>query len=269
MNLFTTHQLSLIRKIHFFDDIGSTNDIAIELSSDESMHGTLIIAKRQTKARGRKQRQWITDDGDIAMSLLLIKNLPWKGLHLFTLSTALAITKTLGHLGLTSFIKWPNDVVIKHQSDDQFHSYCGPYRKIAGILTETVAKEPSTKKAVIGVGINIRKKHGLFPAIPHAIGVSDLFSDIDRDRFLEIFLPIWDEFLYRVIDEKEHNILMSEYRKQCITINSTVTITEHDEHIQGYAVDVDDDGALMVQGGNGLHKIYGGEILYYPDHGHI
>lgn len=256
MNSVTTHHLSLIKKIHFFDEIGSTNDLAIELSSDEGMHGTLVVAKRQTKARGRKLRQWVTALGDVAMSLLVMKSFPSKGLHLFTISTALAMIKTLSVLKLQGFIKWPNDVVILHPHDDRCFPYCGNYRKIGGILTETIAKGSTIQAAIIGVGINIKKKHNLFLNIPHAIGVEDLLGDVNCEQFLEIFLPYWDELLTRALNEQEHNSLMTEYRALCITLNTDVTIND----ISGRVIDIGDDGAIVVQNENAIHKIYGGEL---------
>ena len=53
--------------------------------------------------------------------------------------------------GLEAELKWPNDVVIGR-----------PWRKLAGILSETVSASAQVDAVVVGIGINLRA--GAFPA---------------------------------------------------------------------------------------------------------
>ena len=57
-----------VPRLHVFETVGSTNDVARELASAGAPQGTTVLADQQTRGRGRRGRAWHSDTGQ---SLLL------------------------------------------------------------------------------------------------------------------------------------------------------------------------------------------------------
>ena len=139
-------------RIFYYPEIGSTNDRAMELAAAGEPEGALVLAERQTRGRGRRDRAWTSPARlGIYTSLLLRPNIPASRAPLFTLMAAVATARGLGEAcGLDARIKWPNDVMVAH-------------RKIAGILGEVRGSDPLIHGMVIGIGVNINHHANDFP----------------------------------------------------------------------------------------------------------
>jgi len=100
----------------YFDQVGSTNDIALDwLASDDAPEYALVMANAQTSGRGRNARTWVTTPGaSIALSIILHPSLAEQHqLGLFSLATGLAVARTItSHCQGNVQVKWPNDVLI-------------------------------------------------------------------------------------------------------------------------------------------------------------
>ncbi|MGI0068935.1 MAG: biotin operon repressor, partial [Nitrosopumilaceae archaeon] len=55
-------------KIYYFETIYSTQDFALKLPSKHYENGSLIIAQKQTRGRGRLNRKWVSPKGGIWFS---------------------------------------------------------------------------------------------------------------------------------------------------------------------------------------------------------
>ena len=127
-----------------YDDIGSTNDEAMHLARGGDPGRTWLIAKTQSKGRGRRGRQWVSPPGNLYASLLLIDAvLPRFAPQLgFVAGVALvhALHECIGddtHLRL----KWPNDLLFDGA-------------KLAGILLESAILADGRFACIIGIGVN-------------------------------------------------------------------------------------------------------------------
>ena len=100
----------------FLDKVESTNDVAASLPLK-----TCVVAKEQTKARGRMGRRWISLEGNLFFSLVL-KNY---GIQTPLLSFVLSLSVAECLKEFDASIEWPNDVLIKG-------------KKISGILLENL-----------------------------------------------------------------------------------------------------------------------------------
>ena len=118
-----THILG--REIFIYEQIGSTNDLALQRGIEGAQEGMLIIAESQTMGRGRRGRRWHAAPGlSILASLILRHRLLANQIELPNLIGAFAIAAAIRELtGFPAQIKSPNDVLI-----------CG--KKVGGILTE-------------------------------------------------------------------------------------------------------------------------------------
>ena len=121
-------------KAHYYDVLASTNKKAKEFDG-----GNAIIAASQTQGKGRLRRRWSSSRGGIYMSIVLKPEI--KNINKLTIMAARAVQKTLKKSGVTTKIKFPNDLQYKG-------------KKICGILTENIFKNNEIEKMVIGIGIN-------------------------------------------------------------------------------------------------------------------
>lgn len=133
--------------LRYFEQVGSTNDIALTWAEEKSARDfSLVIANEQIAGRGRNGRKWQTPpDSALALSLLLLPSSDEaRRLALFTALGALALTTALEKAyALKAEIKWPNDVLVND-------------KKIAGILVEANWIGNTPTGIVLGMGINIR-----------------------------------------------------------------------------------------------------------------
>lgn len=102
------------RKLHYFEELDSTQTKAHELVSKGSGEGALIIAESQTSGRGRMGRSWHSPAGKgIWMTLLLKPGIPIHFTPHLTLLTSVALCRVIRELyTLDVGIKWPNDLLI-------------------------------------------------------------------------------------------------------------------------------------------------------------
>ena len=135
----------LADELHFYPSIGSTNDRAKELAEAGAPEGTLVVADEQTAGRGRAGRSWFTPPGaGLAFSVVLRPSEAKPvDMGVWTALGALSTRDALSHLGLTSDIKWPNDVLLGR-------------RKVAGVLAEAAWQGETAAHVIIGIGVNVR-----------------------------------------------------------------------------------------------------------------
>jgi BirA family transcriptional regulator, biotin operon repressor / biotin---[acetyl-CoA-carboxylase] ligase len=131
--------------LQFFEQAGSTNDIALAWAAKDAPDLALVYAEEQTAGRGRGSRHWSTPPGSsIAFSLVLrpLRN-KTQDPALFSALGALAVCEVLAAHGLYPEIKWPNDVLLNR-------------RKVCGVLAESVWLGDQVESIVVGIGINIK-----------------------------------------------------------------------------------------------------------------
>ncbi len=166
-----------------FDDIDSTNEEAKRLIASGERGPLWVVAKRQTRGRGRLGRDWISPSGNLHASLIFADiESPATAPQLGFVAGVAAIKALKYATGADRFaLKWPNDVLFDGA-------------KLGGILLEGVSvetgdpREPHRIVAIIGVGVNCaRAPEDLpYPAkalsalgdrAPSAAQLFELFSD--------------------------------------------------------------------------------------------
>lgn len=127
-----------------FDSLPSTNTEAARQALQGAPEGLCVVAREQTKGRGRAGRTWISPaNAGLYFSIVLRPlSLDARAWPLLTLMAALAVRDALLETcGLETDIKWPNDILANE-------------RKLCGILAETVEAEIG-RAVIIGIGINL------------------------------------------------------------------------------------------------------------------
>jgi len=218
-------------KIHRYETVASTNDIARELADGGAVEGTVVVSAEQTKGRGSRGRVWLSPPGvNLLMSVILKPKIPRNRLGELAFVAGVAIAGTLRECcGLDARIKWPNDVRVGG-------------RKICGIIVEAV------KDAVIlGIGVNVNwtelpdeiKDTATSVAIEHG-GV------VDIEQALKMLLADLD-IAYGVYRARGFDRILQQWKELETTTGKEVTVKLNGDSVKGLAVDVDDHGSLIVE----------------------
>src|SRR5215212_5976700 len=96
-----------------FDSLPSTNTEAARQAAQGAPEGLCVVAREQTRGRGRAGRDWISPiDAGLYFSIVLRPvGLPAQAWPLLTLMAALAVRDALFEAcGIEPDIKWPNDI---------------------------------------------------------------------------------------------------------------------------------------------------------------
>jgi BirA family biotin operon repressor/biotin-[acetyl-CoA-carboxylase] ligase len=228
--------------IHYFSELSSTMDMAKDLARKNCPDFTVVIAGRQTKGRGRLNRQWLSDDGGLYFTLVLRPDIPLPMSSRVNFLASLTLARVLRDMyQIEAAVKWPNDILV----DD---------RKLSGMLSELEAEADRVFFINIGMGINVNNDPtGVEPG---AISLKNMLGrEISRVRLLSRFL---DEFEERLKNAEFENII-SEWKQYTVTLQRQVRIVTQREVTEGLAVDLDENGALIVKLADGSFKkiIYG------------
>jgi BirA family biotin operon repressor/biotin-[acetyl-CoA-carboxylase] ligase len=238
------------KKIHYYESVPSTMDVAMELGIKGAPEGTVVFAETQTKGKGRLGRIWFSPKyKGIYLSLILRPKFAPEKTPLLTLLSAVSICEAVKEcLGLDAQIKWPNDILIQH-------------KKAAGILTELNAEMDEVNFVIIGIGINVNNdKKSL---ISTAISLKEAKGEaVCRPALLqEILRKI--EANYSALEHKGPKMIIDKWREYGITLGRRVKIYSHREHIEGEAVNIDMDGGLLIRKDSGITvKVMAGDVVH-------
>ncbi|MDP3897624.1 MAG: biotin--[acetyl-CoA-carboxylase] ligase [Mesorhizobium sp.] len=233
-------------------DVGSTNTVALEAARAGDPGNLWVTARRQLSGRGRRGRPWISEEGNLYASLLLVDPAPPARLGTLPLAAALAVYRALKPLFASApqalAIKWPNDILVDG-------------RKINGILLESETLPGGRMAVVIGCGINIAH-HPDNPAYPAtdlaacgiATTVEAQFSALARA--MSAIVTQWNRgFGFAAIRE--------DWLRAARGIGDPVTVNLHDGAISGRFEDIDMEGhlCLLTQEG-GRRRISAGDLFF-------
>ena len=232
--------------IHYFSELSSTMDMAKDLARKNCPDFTVVITGRQTAGRGRLNRQWLSDDGGLYFTLVLRPDIPLPMSSRVNFLASLTLARVLRDMyQIEAAVKWPNDILV----DD---------RKLSGMLSELEAEADRVFFINIGMGINVNNDPtGVEPG---AISLKNMMGrEISRVRLLSRFL---DEFEDRLKNAEFENVI-SEWKQYTVTLQRQVRIVTQREVTEGLAVDVDENGALVVRLADGsIKKITYGDCFH-------
>ena len=236
------------RKIYSYKETDSTNDVAHNLAASGEKEGSVVIAEHQSKGRGRLGRKWVSPRGKGAyLSVILRPDILLRELSAVTLFTALSVAKTIREfVDLPAFIKWPNDILVNK-------------RKVCGILTELDGEADKINFVIAGIGININTKRELLPKDASSL-LAEKGEKVSRVEFVKSLLRNLDRY-YRIFNKGKINKIVEEYKKFSSVLDRMVQINYHNRLISGQAVNIDDEGALILRMDSGFNeRILAGDI---------
>lgn len=229
-----------------FPAIDSTMDTAHALARDGAAEGTLVLADTQHAGRGRHGRAWDSPAGQgIYASLIVRPTVPLAERSSLTLAVAVALAQAIESVTRLSIrIKWPNDLWLDSA-------------KVGGILVEGDAAY-----AVIGFGINVNTDAiALSPgatSLAHALG-----QPVDQPALLRAILDTL-ESVYDRWHAEGFAPFATAWRQRATLLGQQVRVTLSGEQseLEGQAVDIDDDGSLLIRHDSGLQtRVTAGDVV--------
>jgi len=217
--------------------IDSTNTLALQLAQEGAVEGTVVLTDDQPGGRGRQGRRWQALPGQQA--LLSIIAYPTFPAQFLVMCAALAVREAIAlNSTLDPVIKWPNDVLVGG-------------KKICGILIETSSRADDRLCAVVGIGLNV---HGSFKEVPElaqrATTITEQGSEnVSREGLIATLLERFDESYDLLQHGGAHGAwrIWKHWRDHLATLGQWVRIQQGDHLVEGMAVAVDGDGALLVR----------------------
>jgi BirA family biotin operon repressor/biotin-[acetyl-CoA-carboxylase] ligase len=179
----------LAQQVFFKEEVESTQDLAFELLVEGRPHGTLVLTEHQTKGRGREAAHWHDNPGkSLLFSMLLDLEPPDTFASVLTIATATALARAIQDVaGLPARIVFPNDILVRG-------------KKVAGILLEVKDYGVPTRRAVVGIGLNVMQEAADFPEELRDIATSLAIEardpgPIKRTRLLRLMLRELEKWL--------------------------------------------------------------------------
>lgn len=257
------------RDVRHVAETGSTNADVMALAREGAPEGVVLVAGHQTAGRGRSGRTWTAPPGASLLCTVLLRP-PAPVASLVTAALAVAAAEAVEVVGgFSPGLKWPNDLVVQ---DDT-----GTTRKLAGILAEAewpagshVAagyREPAThERATIaaGIGLNVDwpddvpdELADIAVAINHVSGRHVSTTDV-----LDALLDRLDRHYDRLVTGRSSAVL-AEWRARSATLGQRVRVDLGADDVVGTAVDVTDEGHLVVETLEGDRRVLAvGDVVH-------
>jgi BirA family biotin operon repressor/biotin-[acetyl-CoA-carboxylase] ligase len=233
-----------------YETIGSTNDEAKRLARAGAAEGALIWGMTQTAGRGRRGRAWVSPLGNLYLSLVLRPHCPALIAAQLGFVAALGLGETLDELVpqmVRLTYKWPNDLLVDG-------------KKLAGILLETEMVAGDVPDfVVIGVGVNLASspRDVGYPAISLAeVGAGDVTPGMALAGFARHFarwLVLWQKEGFAPV--------RAAWLARASGLGEPVRVRLEETTLDGRFLDLDDDGALLLEAADGPRRIAAGEIF--------
>lgn len=245
------------KTIHYYEEVGSTNDVALDLAASGAPEGTIVVAENQTEGRGRFGRKWFSPAGNnLILSLILRPSFSPGRASQLGATTAVSVAACLRAMfDLPALIKWPNDIYIRG-------------RKAGGILTELGAELDRIHYAVVGIGLNLNlEKHEIPLSLRHNCTSVRIETGKKCDR-IEAAARLLQELeqRYRRLLREGFSSIIDEWMDLSLTLGRRVEAHTEGRTFTGYPTGLDEDGSLLLRLDSGITKrVSAGDIKLVGD----
>lgn len=238
------------KQVVFRESADSTQNLALALADKHDSHGAVVIAEQQKSGRGRQNRKWLSPKGGVWLSVVLKPEIPTSKITLLPFVAALAACDAIKATGLDARLKWPNDVMISG-------------KKVAGILLDISAEAEQVNYAVIGIGINANVDSATISARLDGVKITSISDELGRSvSRLDLVKALLEnlERYYMEMEQRGAVAILQKWKKDSDMMGREVTVTQNNRTVQGVAVDVKDDGSLLLRTGDGDVNVASGII---------
>jgi BirA family transcriptional regulator, biotin operon repressor / biotin---[acetyl-CoA-carboxylase] ligase len=239
-------------RIHYFEEVESTQNIARNLAAEGAPHGTAVIAETQSAGRGRMGRAWHSPSGvNLYTTIILRPRIAMAEVPRLSLVAGVAAAEALEEVapGIVA-LKWPNDVWLKG-------------RKAGGIIAEAVTDRAQQLDAVLlGIGLNLN------------LAKDDVPVEL-RERAISVFIATGHPCDRVAVANTLFTRLNTRY-DECVTrgfaavrphwerysalTGKRVTVVDAGTREEGVVKGIDADGALLLETSSGLKRVIAGDV---------
>ena len=242
---FIGHQL------HYYEEIGSTNDEAFRLGLAGAPEGTALIANSQSTGKGRMQRVWHSPAGsNIYTSIILRPEITPSRTPQMSILAGVAVAEVLeSYCPDRIKLKWPNDVLIDG-------------KKVCGILSQVKTAVGEVDFIVLGMGINVNISYGQFPKEICNLATSlaiETGREISRQ---ELIISLYENLAkwYKQLLKDGFGRIKEKWLSISPMIGQTVQVMFREEAVNGKTTGLDEDGSLILLAvGNKGFKVSAGD----------
>ncbi|WCR57272.1 MAG: Bifunctional ligase/repressor BirA [Rickettsia asembonensis] len=255
----TTKKMNIGKfKLIVFDEIDSTSSEAMRTAKMGIVDSNYaVLAKSQTKARGRSGKNWQSRIGNLHVSLLIKPNKELELLPQLSFVAALAVydcmssrssptgsSKPTTNDAVSYFLdpvrglrddivqlKWPNDVLVNG-------------RKIAGILLESVKVE-NNYYLIIGIGINITYHPDNIDQ-PTTSLISENLPPIEPQALLEKLIENFEKY-YQIWHNNGFSFIRKKWLEHAYKLHKNISIKYQNDIVTGLFKDIDSTGRIILQ----------------------
>ena len=171
-------------KVIKFKSVKSTNDVAIKLIKKNKTQPTIIFSEKQKNGRGTMGKKWISQKGNLFVSIFFEINQKRINFKKFSILNALILKKLVSEFICKKVrIKWPNDLLYNKE-------------KICGILQEIIIHNKKNYLIVgIGLNTNVAPKNKSFSST----SLKNIISkSIDNKRIFKNLKIKYEKFLTKI-----------------------------------------------------------------------
>ncbi|MCA0385169.1 MAG: biotin--[acetyl-CoA-carboxylase] ligase [Firmicutes bacterium] len=252
------NQTNVVKAGYYFEQIDSTNQEAKRHALSGQRVNQLFVADEQTAGRGRLGRTWASQRKEgLWFSLLLYPEIQPEQASTLTLVAASAMSKAIEKTtGLDVGIKWPNDLILGR-------------KKVCGILTEMSAEINHLHYVIVGIGTNLGQMTFDDALKDKATSIRAEGKSITAKALLEAFLETFEQDYNRFCQQDISGVI-EEQKKRSVTIGRRVCITRGNEQLEAEAIDIDNEGKLVVRFDDGsVTALFSGEISVRGINGYV
>ena len=184
-------------EIYKFEEVTSTNDVAISLIKKEKKQTGCVYSETQTEGRGSGGKKWISKKGNLFISLFFVLREKHPPFHEFSIINPIIVSEVIKNFCDNKKInfKFPNDIMINK-------------KKVCGLLQEIITFD-NKKFLIIGVGINIISN----PYIESKYKATNIFSETNiKPKVAEIINILVNSYEKFFVNIKQYDYLI--YKKK-------------------------------------------------------
>ena len=219
-------------QLFILKNVTSTMD-EIKKECYKSDLNTILMAYIQSNGRGRNNNKWISNLGNLFLSIKL---------NTFQVSNPVILNYLIGIIvydtisyflieNTKPFIKWPNDILINK-------------KKIAGILIDSSSKGNKISDLYVGIGINT-KIAPINASYQTTCLKTETSVNISRKKILSkliFYFNYWEN----ILKHKNFSYVIKSWMERSLPINSKISFKDKKNIINGIYKGINNTGSIRV-----------------------
>ena len=239
--------------IQLLDEVDSTNDEAARQLAAGRAAPFVVLARKQTRGRGRRGRPWHSEpNGNLYSSFAFRPHLPPDRMAIFTLWMGVNVCELIANFSkLTPGLKWPNDILFDG-------------RKAGGMLTEARIDTDEIHDLVFGLGLNVNGSADAWPGelARRATSLAEQSTAaLEINRFTAALIGrvmlAYEQFV-----AGDHAATFADlWKTYDVLRGQPIALLHCEQRIAGTAMGIDDAGSLLIRTQAGrLQRFHAGDV---------